>query len=438
MTKRIFGFLLAVVLLTSVFTGCGKSSDEPSGSGQQSQGTTVQDTTAPQKKVELEFWTISLKPTFDDYINGLCSKFTEQNPNVTINWLDVPMAEIEKKVLTAATSNSMPDVANLNIEFINKLAELGVMVNMEEALTPEQKGQYFDNVWKGSSYKDGVYALPWYLSTSIIAFNTEIYKSAGLDPQNPPKNVEEIIQHSYTIKEKTGKFGYTPSSYLIWFVQNGCQIVDKEKQEGRFNTPEGLQAIKSLKDLFDKGVISREVLMDTKKPADLYSAGESAYYATGPQLLQSIKDNAPDTYKVTSVAPDILGKNGTRNVSIMNIGVPNGTEDKDMAVKFALHVTSSESMLEFAKLAPILPSTKEAITNSFFSEKPQDGDAMGLGRVISAQQLPEAASLMPIVKNIAKINKELTATVQKVLLGEVTPEKGLEELDKQAASLMKE
>lgn len=437
MSKKILNVLLSIMLMMTVFTACGNKVSNDT----KDQTTNEQKPTeAPkeQKKVELEFWTISLKPTFDNYINDLCSKFTAKNPNITIKWLDVPIGEIEKKILTAATAGSMPDVVNLNIEFINKLAELGVMQNMDEALTKDQKGQYFESVWKGSSYKNGVYALPWYLSTNVIAFNTELYKKAGLDPEKPPKNIDEIVKDSYTIKEKTGKFGYTPSSYPIWFLQNGCEMVDAEKKVGKFNTPEGLKAMNLLKEMFDKDVISREVLMDTKKPVDMYTSGESAYYITGPSLLKSIKDNAPDIYKATSVAPDILSSKGERHVSIMNIAVPKASKNKDDAIKFALHVTSSQSMLDFSKLAAILPSTKESLKDPYFSLMPKDGDAMEKGRIISAQQLPQATNLMPIVKNIANINKELKSTVQKVLLGEITAEKGLQNLDQIAASAMKD
>src|SRR5699024_12652558 len=49
------------------------------------------------EEVTIEFMTISLSPTFDDYINGVIDKFEEENPGVTVKWIDEPMSHIRSE-----------------------------------------------------------------------------------------------------------------------------------------------------------------------------------------------------------------------------------------------------------------------------------------------------------------------------------------------------
>ena len=86
------------------------------------------------ESTEIEFWTMQLKPTFTDYIEGVIADFEEENPNVTVKWVDVPWGDMEKKILSAVSSETAPDVANLNPQFASQLAELDALVDMDKAV----------------------------------------------------------------------------------------------------------------------------------------------------------------------------------------------------------------------------------------------------------------------------------------------------------------
>ena len=64
--------------------------------------------------ITLEFWTISLSPTFDDYFNARFDAYTADHPNVTIKWVDMPQDAINDKLSTSAAAGNAPDVVNLN------------------------------------------------------------------------------------------------------------------------------------------------------------------------------------------------------------------------------------------------------------------------------------------------------------------------------------
>ncbi len=45
---------------------------------------------AAAQDVELEMWTLTLSPTFDDYISGVIEAFEAEHEGVTVNWVDLP------------------------------------------------------------------------------------------------------------------------------------------------------------------------------------------------------------------------------------------------------------------------------------------------------------------------------------------------------------
>ncbi|NBC29956.1 MAG: extracellular solute-binding protein, partial [Spirochaetes bacterium] len=136
MIKRLsIALLIALIGVAGAFAaGSQEGTDTQNGASSGDQETAEQQ--------ELTFWTMSLSPAFDEYINGVIEDFESQNSNVTVEWVDVPWGDMETKILTAAASDSMPDVVNLNLPFSQKLAQNDLLVNMEEAAA-DARSQYF-------------------------------------------------------------------------------------------------------------------------------------------------------------------------------------------------------------------------------------------------------------------------------------------------------
>ena len=63
--------------------------------------------TASAQKTQMEFWTISLAPLFNDEMNRLVAQFEKENPSVQLTWVDVPAAAIEQKLLAAIAGTGL-------------------------------------------------------------------------------------------------------------------------------------------------------------------------------------------------------------------------------------------------------------------------------------------------------------------------------------------
>ncbi|MEM6447373.1 MAG: sugar ABC transporter substrate-binding protein [Cyanobacteria bacterium P01_D01_bin.123] len=368
----------------------------------------------------ITFWTMQLKPTFDDYMTELIAEFEQQNPDTRIEWVDVPWGEMENKILTAIAANSGPDVVNLNPQFATKLAEKGALVDVETQLTPEQKAAYFPNIWKANRLGDVTFALPWYVATDITIYNRQIFEQAGLDPDNPPKTYEDLAEVAAQIKQNTGKYAFMLTmdggQVLESMVQMGMTLVTPDGKAG-FDNEAGRAAFQYWVDLFQQELLPREMLTAGHRRAiELYQAGELAMLLTGPQFLQQIEENAPAIAAVTDVSKQISGFAGAKSASVMNVAISEASAHVDEALDFAAFLTNDINQLEFSKIGNLLPSTIETAREPYFTA-PEDIPTSN-ARIISAEQLPQSEVLVPPLAGLDRLRTIMYEELQLAMLDE--------------------
>ncbi len=384
---------------------------------------------------KLELWTMQLKPTFNDYMNNLISEYKKQNPNIEVEWVDLPSKEIEQKTLTSIAGGKSPDVINLNPNFTAKLAEEGALADLETMVDPDIKNSYLPNIWKSSTFSGKTYGFPWYLSTAITIYNKELFKKAGL-PDVPPKNFSELLEMGAKIKEKTGKYIYTPNfadsgKFLEYMSQEGIKLVSDDNTKAEFNTNDSEKFLNYWIDLGKKAIIPKDSITQGHREAiDKFQAGETAILVSGPQFLNIIKQNAPQLYSSLGVAPQLSGKAQKVGVGVMNLVIPESSKNKPEAVKLAQFITNSENQLSFSKLVTILPSITMASKNSYFTTLSAKPTLEENARKISAEQLTNGSVLLPQVNKWSELSKSFDQYFQQAYLGQITAKEALSKAEK--------
>lgn len=422
-------YILLLLSIASLFVAaCGNNNDnnnnENAGEGGQENG---------GLSGEIKFWTLQLSPDFDDYINGMIDNFEEMHPGVTVNWQDIPFDQAEQRMLTSAAGGTLADVMNVNTDYLKKLAALGAVVNMDEAAA-DVKDDYFEGIWSAGELNGTVYALPWYVSSSGLLYNTELLERAGFS--EPPTTQDEAWEMSRVIKEKTGAYGSTIGDFHLLLPQNGVSLVNEDGTQAAFNTPKALELLQKWKGLYDEGLIPDEILLGQADLAEWYAEERVAFWGTGPQLYRRVRDLSPEVYEKSDAAPAILGEAGVIHASIMNIAVAEKSKNKEAAIEFAKFVTNAENQLEFAKIVAIMPSVIEAAEDPFFQEGADSDDPSEKGKYFSAQQLEKAVNLFPPVEEISKIHQVINDEFDKVMLQNKDPQKALDDAEAQVNALL--
>lgn len=381
-----------------------------------------------EKNNEVVFWTLQMSD-FSNYMNEVISEFEEENPNIKIKWIDVPFSEGEKRTLASVLSDNPPDLINLNPDFSATLAQKGALYEIPE----ENTNQYNPSIINSLKYKGKLYSLPWYATSAVTIYNKKLIDKANIQV---PLTYAEAEKVAPIIKSKTGAYVFLPN-----ITENDTML--KILNKYGINSPETIASPQSakvfeyFKALYTKNLIPKESITQTHREAlEKYMSENIVLFQAGANFLNMIKENAPMTYEHTDVAPQMTGKLGQNDFSLMNFVIPLKAKHKDEALKFVLFLTNDKNQLELAKLTNVIAVNKATLNDDFYT-KYKENDLMAKARVISAHQLNKVEPVLKSSQNQKDINNLINTATQKILLGEDKTENILNKLSKDWSDLLR-
>lgn len=392
-----FLLILVVILLVAITIPYGKKQDNSN---------------------EIIFWTLQMSD-FSPYMNKVIKEFEEQNPEIKIKWVDVPFSEGEKRTLASVLSDNPPDLINLNPDFSALLAQRGALYEIDEQYT----GQFNKHIINSLKYNGKLYSLPWYATSAVTIYNKKLLSKSGAQM---PNTFEDLGKIAPIIKEKTGAYILLPN---ITENDTMLRILNKYGVTAlNINSDQSIQVFDYFKNLYEKDLIPKESVTQTHREAlEKYMAEQIVFFQAGANFLNMIKENAPSTYKNTDVAPQITGKLGQNDFSLMNFVIPVRAKHKQEALKFALFLTNYENQLELAKLTNVLAVNEETLKDDFYTTYDKD-DLMAKARVISANQLYKIEPSFKTLKDQKEVNTIVNTAVQQILLNKNTTKSILDDV----------
>ena len=392
-----FLLILVVILLVAITIPYGKKQDNNN---------------------EIIFWTLQMSD-FSPYMNKVIKEFEEQNPEIKIKWVDVPFSEGEKRTLASVLSDNPPDLINLNPDFSALLAQRGALYEIDEQYTEQFNKQIINSL----KYNGKLYSLPWYATSAVTIYNKKLLSKSGA---KMPETFEDLGEIAPLIKEKTGAYVLLPN---ITENDTMLRILNKYGVTAfNINSDQSIQVFDYFKNLYEKDLIPKESVTQTHREAlEKYMAEQIVFFQAGANFLNMIKENAPSTYKNTDVAPQITGKLGQNDFSLMNFVIPVRAKHKQEALKFALFLTNYENQLELAKLTNVLAVNEKTLKDDFYTAYDKN-DLMAKARVISAKQLYKIEPSFKTLKDQKEVNTIVNSAVQQILLNKNTTKNILDDV----------
>ena len=356
---------------------------------------------------EVILWTLQMSD-FSEYMNAVIKEFEIENPDIKISWIDVPFSEGEKRTLASVLSDNPPDLINLNPDFSVTLAQKGTL----SEIPAEKVTQFNDGIIESLKYNGKLYSVPWYATSAVTIYNKSLVEKAGI---SVPKTFGELKLSAPVVREKTNAYIFLPN---ITENDTMLRILNKYgiNSYENINSDKSVEVFDMFRELYRKNLIPKESITQTHREAlEKYMSGNIVVFQAGANFLNMIKENAPQTYSVTDVAPQLTGEIGQNDFSLMNFVIPLRAKNKEEALKFALFLTNKENQLELAKLTNVIAVNKSALDDDFYTK--YDGhDLMAKARVISAKQLNKLEPVLKSNRNQKDINNLINSAVQAILL----------------------
>lgn len=297
-----------------------------------------------------------------------------------------------QKFGTAAASGSGPDVAAIDLVYLPYFASVGVL---DDITDKAESLPYYKDLSpahrKLATYEDRTYALPFTAEASVLFYNKDLFKKAGLDPDKPPADYAEITRaakkiralgkdtYGYVISGACGGcniFEFTPH---IW--ASGGDVLSDDGTKARLDSPEVADALAMYRQMYTDGSIPELSKTDNgSNAAAAFQSGKIGMIPLGAFYVQTLKkDNKVDF----GVAP-LPGKNGGTSsfAGGDEIAVTKGAKNKEAAWEFVKWATGEEAQTILAKNA-IVPVRTDLNDKIYVPLDPRFkvlADAMAKGR----------------------------------------------------------
>ena len=239
-------------------------------------------------------------------------------------------------------------------QFRHERPQKGRMRIFNQFGVEEYKDKFYDSVWDTMVYKDDVYGLRITSNNLALFYNKELFEKAGLeepkdwtwdDLREAAKKLTDpdngIFGLDLPVYDKKG--GYT-WNWLPFLWQNGGELLNEDRTEAVFNSPEGVEALKFWKTMVqeDKSV----PLQAAPTGVNRFTSGITAMVIDGPWNLNPFLSD-PNFKDKFGVAP--LPKQKTQATVVGGEGVVafSNTKYPQEAYDYLVHLTCSDFVHTF-------------------------------------------------------------------------------------------
>jgi sn-glycerol 3-phosphate transport system substrate-binding protein len=387
------------------------------------------------------FYPVGVAGPLVKVINGMVAEFEKENPDIDIEPVYAGnYNQTMQKVQTAVLGGNPPDIAVVEISELFSLLQMDALIPLDAYIQKEGGQKFLDNYYKGflgNAYgRDGkIYGFPFQRSTPILYWNKDMFaaagdklKTAGLDPDRPPKNWDELVKYAeiLTIREgnQTKQYGLIiPGGWNDWIFeafsrQNGSQLIKEDGLTVTFDSPENLQALKLWVKLMQDLKVC-PVLRPWNITPDDFIGGVTAmmYYSTGG--MAKIRKTAQFNW---GAAFQPAGKQYGTPVGGGDFHIFKGIskENQDAAWKFAKFMTTPKMAALWSIESGYVAVNKNSYDlpemKAFLEKFPQ--------MTVARDQLNYAYPKMMAV-NYQLIRNAMTTNLDAALEGKKPPEKAL-------------
>jgi multiple sugar transport system substrate-binding protein len=254
-----------------------------------------------------------------DATRELIAQFEEENPNIKVEAIGVPSNEIVTRLQADMAAGQQPDIAQLVFrDLIYIASDLGANA-LEDMAGPQAYAELTDGmIPRGldlGKVDDKTYGLAYTFSTPILYYNADLFRAAGLDPENPPKTWAEVKTAAEAIVENTDAEGFFPGAYgpadgtFVYqaiLMSNGGKVRDGNTLT--FADPKGIEAVQMLRDMVDSGAHAR---IDPANPSEAMAAGQLGMFLYTSAVQNSLSTASEGNWELRVAAMPAFGDKPT-------------------------------------------------------------------------------------------------------------------------------
>jgi multiple sugar transport system substrate-binding protein len=294
----------------------------------------------------------------------------------------IPADTYQQKVGAAAGSNGLPDILASDVVYSPNYVKQGLF----QDITSDVKGlSFYNDLAKAHSEaasKDGkIYGVPLVVDSSLIIYNKDLFKQAGLDPATGPKNFDEIYTDAKAIRDKVGGdvygfywagncAGCNAYTLFPYAAAAGDAPFQKDGTKADFDSKAMNSTLALYKKLTDEGIAPAGVKTeDGTNWAQSFNAGKVGILPIGSFDFGALKDAKFDWGVAELPAPD--GSKTSTFVGGDVVGVSKNSKHAAQAWDFLKWVLGDDAQVNVIAKSGNLPSRVDLANNKYSGKDPR-------------------------------------------------------------------
>ncbi|MFT4434239.1 ABC transporter substrate-binding protein [Caballeronia sp. 15715] len=309
-------------------------------------------------------------------LKKLSPAFEKANPDIQLKWVILEENVLRQRATTDITTNSGQfDVMAIGTYEAPQWGKRGWLAPMTNLPASYDLDDVVKTARDGLSYNGQLYALPFYVESSMTYYRKDLFDAAGLKMPDQP-TYDQIKQFADKLTDKSkgqygiclrGKAGWGENMAYFSTVVNtfGGRWFD-EKWQAQLDTPEWHKALTFYSDLLKNDGPPGASSNGFNENLTLMSSGKCAMWidatVAAGMLYNKAQSQVADKIGFAA-APVAVTPKGNHWLWSWSLAIPKTSKSQDAAKKFATWATSKEYIELVAKdegWASVPPGTRKS------------------------------------------------------------------------------
>lgn len=288
-----------------------------------------------------------------DAMQKAVDAFNQSQDRIVVEYLST--SEVDRKTILATTGGNPPDIAGVWGNGLSVFADANALIPLDdfmeaEGIKPKEWLARYYPVYADICYVRGkIVAVPTTPTANALHWNKTLFRQAGLDPDRPPRTLEELNEYAEKLTKKdpvTGKIvqmGYLPQEpgIHLWALPRifGGEIFDGKSPTIATN-PGNLKYLQWLRSFPEKyGLTALKEFSggfgNSQSPQNPFIAGKVAMVYHGVWMNNFIKRYSPGMeYGVAPMPTAIPGMDDFSSAELDVLAIPRGAKHPKEAWEF--------------------------------------------------------------------------------------------------------
>jgi len=309
-------------------------------------------------------------------LKKLSPAFEKANPDIQLKWVILEENVLRQRATTDITTNSGQfDVMAIGTYEAPQWGKRGWLAPMTNLPASYDLDDVVKTARDGLSYNGQLYALPFYVESSMTYYRKDLFEAAGLKMPDQP-TYDQIKQFADKLTDKSkgqygiclrGKAGWGENMAFFSTVVNtfGGRWFD-EKWQAQLDTPEWHKALTFYSDLLKNDGPPGASSNGFNENLTLMSSGKCAMWidatVAAGMLYNKAQSQVADKIGFAAAPVEVTPK-GNHWLWSWSLAIPKTSKSQDAAKKFAMWATSKEYIELAAKdegWASVPPGTRKS------------------------------------------------------------------------------